>query len=250
MWEIDLTGSTALVTGASRGIGRAIAIALARAGADVVGVARSEGPLAELSDEIGELGRSYLPLTGDLAHGADIPGLAEDAWSWKGRVDILVNAAGMVIRRDPPDVSVEDFDLMMAVNVRAPFLMSQEIGWRMRQAGGGSIINIASIAGEEVTRAPLHYQAGKAALIQMTRGFASRLGPKIRVNAVGPGYIRTTLNAEWLSDAGNERYVEERTASRRVGTPDDVVGAVVFLASPAASYINGQHLRVDGGWGI
>jgi NAD(P)-dependent dehydrogenase (short-subunit alcohol dehydrogenase family) len=84
----------------------------------------------------------------------------------------------------------------------------------------------------------------------MTRGFASRLAPEVRVNAVGPGYIRTDLNAEWLSDERNARYVEERTASRRVGTPDDVVGAVVFLASPAASYVNGQHLRVDGGWGI
>lgn len=250
MWEIDLTGSTALVTGASRGIGRAIAVGLSTAGADVVGLARSEGPLAELSDKIEEIGRSYLPLVGDLGDGAAIPGLAEEAWSWKGSIDILVNAAGMVIRRDPPDVTIEDFDLMMAVNVRAPFLMSQEIGRRMHQAGSGSIINIASVAGEEVTPAPLHYQAGKAALIHMTRGFASRLAPKVRVNAVGPGYIRTALNAEWLSDEGNQRYVEERTASRRVGIPGDVVGAVVFLASSAASYVNGQHLRVDGGWGI
>ena len=250
MWEIDLTGSTALVTGASRGIGRAIAVGLARAGADVVGLARSEGPLAELSDEIQEAGRSCLPLAGDLGLGDAIPRLAEDAWSWKGGIDILVNAAGTVIRRDPPDVTVEDFDLLMAVNVRAPFLMSQEMGWRMREAGSGSIVNIASVAGEEVTLAPLSYQAGKAALIQMTRGFASRLAPEVRVNAVGPGYIRTTLNVEWLSDEKNQRYVEGRTASRRIGTPDDVVGAVVFLASPAASYVNGQHLRVDGGWGI
>lgn len=250
MWEIDLTGSTCLVTGATRGIGRAIAVGLAKAGADVVGVARSEGHLAELSDEVAGLGRSCLALAGDLGDGAAIPELAEQAWSWKGGIDILVNAAGMVIRRDTPDVTVEDFDLTMAVNVRAPFLLSQELGWRMRHAGSGTIVNVASVAGEEVTMAPLHYQAGKAALIQMTRGFASRLAPEVRVNAVGPGYIRTTLNAEWLSDEGNRRYVEERTASGRVGTPDDVVGAVVFLSSSAASYVNGQHLRVDGGWGI
>lgn len=250
MWEIDLTGSIALVTGASRGIGRAIAIGLARAGADVVAVARSERDLVDLSKEIGQLGSSCLPLVVDFARTDSVPRLADDAWGWRDGLDVLVNAAGIIIRRDPPDVTVDDFDRVMAVNLRSPFILIQEIGGRMRRRGRGSIVNVASLAGEAVTGAPLTYQASKAALIHLTRGFASRFAPEVRVNAVGPGYIRTSLNEEWLDDASNARYVEEHSVSGRVGVPDDVVGAVVFLASPAASYITGQHLRIDGGWGI
>ncbi len=250
MWAIDLSDATSLVTGASRGIGRAIARGLARAGAGVVGVSRSEQALADLCEEISGTGSSCFPVVADLADVDSIPRVAEAAWGWRGGVDILVNAAGVIIRRDLPEVTPDDFDEVMAVNVRAPFLLTQEIGWRMRERGRGCIVNVASVAGEEVTGAPLMYQASKAALIHLTRGFAARLGPQVRVNAVGPGYIRTSLNEEWLSDEDNVRWVEEHTASGRVGVPDDVVGAVLFLASPAASYIDGQHLRIDGGWGI
>ena len=250
MWEIDLSGSTALVTGASRGIGRAITLGLAQAGADVFAVARSEDLLSELCEEIGKTGRSCCSVVADLSNVDSIQRVADAGWEWRDGLDLVVNAAGMIIRRDLPEVSSEEFDQVMALNVRAPFLLSQEVGWRMRERGKGCIINIASVAGEEVTSAPLHYQASKAALIHLTRGFASRLAPQVRVNAIGPGYIATTLNQSWLSDEDNSRYVEDRTASGRIGVPDDVVGAVVFLASPAASYINGQHLRIDGGWGI
>ncbi len=250
MWEIDLSGSTALVTGASRGIGRAITLGLAQAGADVFAVARSEDLLSELCEEIGKTGRSCCSVVADLSDVDSIQRVADAGWEWRDGLDLVVNAAGMIIRRDLPEVSSEEFDQVMALNVRAPFLLSQEVGWRMRDRGSGCIINIASVAGEEVTSAPLHYQASKAALIHLTRGFASRLAPQVRVNAIGPGYIATSLNQRWLSDEDNSRYVEDRTASGRIGVPADVVGAVVFLASPAASYINGQHLRIDGGWGI
>ncbi|HEX2154093.1 MAG TPA: SDR family oxidoreductase [Acidimicrobiia bacterium] len=250
MWEIDLSGTTALVTGASRGIGRAIALGLAEAGADVVVTARSEGDLESLGEEIKQRGPASLPLAADLADGDSIGELVHRAWGWNEGLDVLVNAAGIIIRRDPPDATGDDFDQVMAVNLRAPFLLTQAIGWQMRDRGTGSIVNVASVAGEEVTGASLIYQASKAGLVHLTRGFASRLAPSVRVNAVGPGYIRTSLNEEWLSNADNARYVKERTASGRVGVPEDVVGAVVFLASPAASYVNGQHLRIDGGWGF
>lgn len=250
MWGIDLSGATALVTGASRGIGRAIAVGLAQAGADVAAAARSEAELVSLGDEIRSMGPASLPLVADLADPASVAEVADRAWEWQDGLDVLVNGAGVIVRRDPPEVTVEDFDHVIGVNLRSPFLLTQEVGWRMRRRGGGSIVNVASAAGEAVTGASLIYQASKAGLIHLTRGFASRLAPQVRVNAVGPGYIRTSLNEEWLSDGGNARYVEESCASARVGTPDDVVGAVVFLASPAASYINGQHLRIDGGWGL
>ena len=250
MWGIDLTGSTALVTGASRGIGRAIALGLARAGADVVGVARSEGDLGSLRSEVRRSGAACRALVADLSDVDSIRRVASEGWEWKSGIDILVNAAGVIVRRDPPDARSEHFDYVMNVNARAPFLLCQDIGWRMREARGGSIVNVGSVAGEDVTGAALTYQASKAALMHLTRGFAARLSPQVRVNAVAPGYIRTSLNEEWLSEPGNLRYVETRNASGRVGVPGDVVAAVVFLASPDAAYINGQNLRIDGGWGL
>jgi NAD(P)-dependent dehydrogenase (short-subunit alcohol dehydrogenase family) len=250
VWGIDLSGSTALVTGASRGIGRAIALGLAQAGAGIAGVARSEDDLRSLCREVDKADATCMPIVADLANVDSIERIVNEAWEWQSSVDILVNAAGLIIRRDVPELTAEDFDRTMNVNVRASLLLAQTIGWRMRERRTGSIVNITSVAGEEVTGAPLTYQASKAALIQLTRGLASRLSPHVRVNAVGPGYIRTPLNEDWLSNEDNLSYVESRTASARVGAPQDVVGAVVFLASPAASYVNGQHLRVDGGWGI
>lgn len=250
MYQIDLTGWTALVTGASRGIGRAIAAKLAEAGADIVGLSRSRRDLENLGEEVQARGRGFHPLVTDLSGVAAIVPAVEEAWSWRGRLDLLVNAAGMIIRTDPPHVEPEHWDQVMAVNLRAPFFLSQEVGRRMAEQGSGCIVNVASLAGEVVTGASLTYQASKAALIQLTRGFASRLAPAVRVNAVGPGYIRTSLNEEWLGRDENARYVVEHTAVRRIGVPEDVAGAVVFLASPAAAYITGQHLRVDGGWGV
>jgi 2-deoxy-D-gluconate 3-dehydrogenase len=122
------------------------------------------------------------------------------------------------------------------------------VGHRMAETGAGSIVNVTSIAGEVVTGAPAPYQASKAGLIQLTRYYARRLAPNVRVNAVGPGYVRTDLSADWLNVEENEQWVIDRTMLGRVGQPSDIVGAVLFLASDAARYITGQHLRVDGGW--
>jgi NAD(P)-dependent dehydrogenase (short-subunit alcohol dehydrogenase family) len=147
-------------------------------------------------------------------------------------------------------VTPEDWDVVFGVNARGSFFLTQAVGTRMAEASGGAVVNVASIAGEVVTRASVPYQASKAALIQMTRALAIRWAPKVRVNAVGPGYIRTSLNSAWLDVEDNRRYVESNTPLGRIGTPDDVVGAVVFLSSQAASYITGQHVKIDGGWSV
>lgn len=249
MWQIDLSGRTALVSGASRGIGRAVALGLAQAGADVVGLARSEDALGELRVEVEKLGREFLALPTDVADVDRIAASVERAWDWRGELSVLVNAAGVIIRNDPPGVTTEEFDAVFDTNVRGTFFLTQAVGERMLAGDGGSVVTVASLAGEVVTGAAVTYQASKAALIQMTRALAVRWAPKVRVNAVGPGYIRTSLNSAWLDVEENRRYVLERTPLGRVGVPEDVVGAVVFLSSPAAAYITAEHIRIDGGWG-
>lgn len=245
---IDLSGSMALVTGSSRGIGRDIAKTLARAGAEVAGVARSEDGLASLSKEIESIGGRFLGVPADLMDPRAPQRIANDLVGF-GEPDILVNAAGAIIRTEPPDVRIEHFDELFSINVRAPLLLSQVFGAKMLASEGGSIINIASLAAEVVTRAPVVYQATKASLVQMTRAMAIRWGPRVRVNAVGPGYIDTEMTKDWLSDEANSAYVRDHVALQRLGTGQDVANVVAFLASPLASYITGQHVMVDGGWG-
>ena len=249
-FEIDLGGKTALVTGAGRGIGRAVACALAEAGADVIGTSRTAADLSSLGEELGALGPSFLPLAADLSEVAQIPDYVEQAWAWKGAIDIVVNAAGTIVRVEPPDLTPDQWSTVFDLNARGTFFVTQEVGRRMLEGGSGSIVMISSIAGEIVTRASVVYQASKASVIQMTRALAVRWAPSVRVNAVGPGYIRTALNSEWLDREENRAYVEEHTPMGRVGTPEDVIGAVLFLASNASGYITGQHLRVDGGWSV
>jgi NAD(P)-dependent dehydrogenase (short-subunit alcohol dehydrogenase family) len=238
----------AVVTGASRGIGRAIAVALANAGHDVVAVARDGGELEALGSEVRGIGREFLTLAADLST-ADGPARAtEEAWRWRGEIHALVNAAGMLVRKPEAEVTTAEWDRVMALNVRAPFVLMERLGRRMAAAGQGSIVNVGSIAAEVVTRAPAPYQASKAALVQLTRYYAVNLAPNVRVNAVGPGYIETDLTRAWLSDPANAEYVRLKTPLERVGFPENVAAAVVFLSSDGANYITGQHLLIDGGW--
>lgn len=246
--SFDLTGRRALVSGASRGIGRAIAAGLAQAGADVAGLARNVDAMTEIAAEIERLDRRYVPIAGDVRDTATIPGLVQAALDALGGIDVLVNAAGIIVREDPLATTAAAWDDTFATNVRGAFFLTQAVGERMLARGGGTVVNIASLAGEVVTGAPVSYQASKAALIQMTRALAVRWAPTVRVNAVGPGYVRTDLNREWFSKPENEQYVADRTPLGRPGVPAEVVGSVVFLASDAAAYVTGQHLRVDGGW--
>jgi NAD(P)-dependent dehydrogenase (short-subunit alcohol dehydrogenase family) len=248
--DTSLAGRRALVTGASRGIGRAVALDLARAGCDVVGAARTAGALASLGAEIEALGRSFAPLELDLADVDAIPAATGRAWDWRGGLDVLVNAAGTIVRTGALEVTPAEWDAVFAVNVRGTFFLTQAVGRRMLAAGGGSIVTLTSLAGEIPTRAAVGYQASKAALIQLTRALAAQWAPDVRVNAVAPGYVRTDLNSAWLDDEENAAYVLGNTPLGRVGAPADVVGAVRFLASPAAAFVTGQNVRVDGGWSV
>lgn len=246
---IDLTGSTAVVTGSSRGIGRGIAITLARAGADLVAVARTEHDLDQLGEEVRGLGLRFLPLVADLSSPEAPAEVATRVLDEMGAPNVLVNAAGTIVRVDPPDIEPAQIDTVFAVNVRAPLLLSQTLASAMLEAGGGSIVNITSLAAEVVTRASVVYQASKAAVVQMTRALAMRWAPEIRVNAVGPGYVETDLNRDWLSRSENRSYVVDQTALGRLGEIQDVANVVAFLVSPLSSYMTGQHIIVDGGWG-
>jgi NAD(P)-dependent dehydrogenase (short-subunit alcohol dehydrogenase family) len=247
---VDLTGRRALVSGASRGIGRAIAIDLAEAGCDIVGVARSRDALTQLGDEVANRGREFLPVALDIARAEDIEAAVAEAWDWRDGIDVLVNVAGTVIRTGPLEVTPGEWDEVFGVNVRGTYFLTQAVGRRMLDARSGSIVTTTSLAGEVVTRAPVAYQASKAALIQMTRALAVYWAPHVRVNAVAPGYVRTDLNAAWLNVAENLQYVHDQTPLGRVARPEDVVGAVRFLASVDAGFVTGQNLRVDGGWGL
>jgi NAD(P)-dependent dehydrogenase (short-subunit alcohol dehydrogenase family) len=243
-----LEGKRALVTGASRGIGRAIALDLAAAGCDVVGVARADDALATLGAEVESAGRRFLAVPLDVASADEIPAAVDRAWEWQDGLDVLVNVAGVIVRTGPLEVTAEEWDRTFDVNVRGTFLVTQAVGRRMLDADGGSIVTIASLAGERVTKASISYQASKAALIQLTRALAVHWAPTVRVNSVSPGYVRTDLNAAWLADEENSGYVLGKTPLGRVALPEDVAGAVRFLASPASSYVTGQNLRLDGGW--
>lgn len=242
-----LAGRTVLVSGASRGIGRAIAIGLADEGANVVGLARTESALDELGAEITAKGVEFLSLPADLADASSIDAVVQRAWD-RLPVDVLVNAAGMMVRAAPLDIDEESWDQLFAINTKGAFFLSQAVARRMLEESGGSMVNIASVAGEVTTGASVPYSASKAALIHMTRVLAINWAPSIRVNAVGPAYIRTSLNQDWLAQPENERFVLDRTPLQRVGEPRDVVGSVVFLASDESAYITGHHLLVDGGW--
>jgi NAD(P)-dependent dehydrogenase (short-subunit alcohol dehydrogenase family) len=236
-----------LVTGASRGIGRAVALACAESGADVAGLARTESALDELGAEVRDAGASFLAVPTDLHDLGAVASAVDRAWAWKP-LDALINAAGIMVRSQSLEITPEQWDEVFAVNVRASFFLCQAVGRKMLEGRGGSITNIASVAAEVATGASVVYSASKGAIVQMSRVLAVRWAPKIRVNAVGPAYIRTDLNSEWLDEPDNAKFVTDRTPLGRVGSVSDVVGPTLFLTSDGAAYVTGQHLLVDGGW--
>jgi NAD(P)-dependent dehydrogenase (short-subunit alcohol dehydrogenase family) len=248
--RFDLEGQVALVTGANRGLGRAIALALADAGADIVAAVRDPETASPLVGEVEAMGRRALAVRMDVTRLDQIQDATDEAVAAMGRIDCLVNNAGLGPENPAEDVTEEDFDLTCDVNLKGTFFVSQAVGRVLLARGSGTIVNLSSQAGFVALPTESVYCMTKAAIAHLTRCLAVEWGPRgIRVNAVAPTFIETEGTAPALDDPEFRRDVTERIAAlHRIGQPVDVAGAVVFLASPAAALITGHTLLIDGGW--
>ena len=246
-----LDGKTAIVTGGGRGLGRYMAEALSDAGANLVLCSRKKEPLEEVRQEIEARGGKAISLECDVTQQDDVEGVVAEAQETFGSVDVVVNNSGATWGAAPTEMPLEKFDQVIAVNVRGTFLMSQAAGRRMIERGsGGTIVNIASIAGllggHPEYMQTVGYNSSKGAVISMTRDLATSWAKhNITVNAIAPGWFPTRMSGG-LIEKFEERMLED-IPLRRFGNPEDLKGVVVFLASPAAAYITGQTVVVDGG---
>ncbi|MBX6323055.1 MAG: glucose 1-dehydrogenase [Rhodospirillaceae bacterium] len=244
--QFSLDGRRALVTGASRGIGRRLALALAEAGADVAVAARSQAALEETAAAIRALGRVAAVVPMDVAdHGAVMAGV-EQAAAALGGLDILVNNAGMEEVRPALEVDERLWDRILDTNLKGAFFCAQAAARRM--GAGGAIVNVCSLTSEAGISAAVPYTASKSGLLGVTRGLAAEWAPRgIRVNAIGPGYFRTELTEVFYRDEAWQQRMLAKIPLGRFGELDDLAGATVFLCSDAARYITGQLLYIDGG---
>jgi NAD(P)-dependent dehydrogenase (short-subunit alcohol dehydrogenase family) len=248
--DFNLSGKVALVTASARGLGRAISLALANAGADIALGLRDRDAHGGLPDEIESLGRRVLPLQMDVTSLDQIFRAVEDTVAHFGRLDILVNNAGIAPDNLAENVQEKDYDLTLAVNLKGTFFASQAAGRVMIRQNSGRIVNISSQAGFIALPAESVYCMTKAAIVHLTRCLAVEWGKyNITVNAIAPTFIETPGTEECLADPAFRADVIERIAAlHRIGQPMDVAGSVVFLASPAASLITGHTMLIDGGW--
>lgn len=246
----DLEGKVAIVTGAGRGIGKAIALGLAEAGADVGLVSRTLSELEAVAEQIEALGRRAGAVASDLTETDRIEPFVEELREELGGVDILVNNAGMNIPQEALDVTVEAWDQIMDINLKASFFLSQAVGRVMiGQGRGGRIINISSQTGSVALLKRAAYCASKAGLNLVTKVLALEWASHgILVNAVAPTFIETELSKGFLADPQFREYALAKNLFKKIGTPEDVVGAVIYLASPASSLVTGHVLLVDAGW--
>jgi len=249
----DLTGKKALVTGASRGIGRGIALALAQQGADVaVNYRSSREQAGVVVAEIKKSGRDSFSVQADVSKKEEVGGMVKEVAEHFGRVDILVNNAGIAIFKSFDQLEEEDWDQTLAVNLKSQFLCAKAVVPIMEKQGWGRIINIASIASGGMGVGFLnlaHYCASKGGVVALTEELALELSPKgITVNAIGPGVIDTEMTTPLKNDPQTLNGLLARIARRRLGKPADIGAAAAFLASEEADYITGAVLYVDGGW--
>jgi len=247
--SFDLTGKTALVTGCRRGIGKAAALALARAGADVAGASASLTPEDDVAKEIAALGRQFWAYRCDLADRHAVYALAERAAADLPRLDVLVLNAGTIERRPAAEHGDDLWDRVVEVNLTAQFLLARELGRRMVEQRSGKIVFLASMLSFQGGVNVPGYAASKGGVAQLTKALANEWAPYgVNVNAVAPGYIATDNTEALRRDEARSQQILERIPAGRWGEPDDLAGAFVFLASSASDYVHGVVLPVDGGW--
>ena len=245
----NLDGKAAFVTGADKGLGQGLVFALAEAGADIIGLSRSDS--GETAKAVQALGRKYHAINGDLqaTNAEDLHKMIDEAAKQFGRLDILVNNAGTIRRGPALDFSETDWDDVMQVNLKSAFFLSQAAARMMAKNGGGKIINIASlisvIGGMNVPA----YAAAKGGVVQLTKALSNQwAGRGVNVNAVVPGFIHTDLTEDLVNDPGEGASLLARIPVSRWGVPDDLKGIAVFLASNASNYVSGTVIPVDGGF--
>jgi NAD(P)-dependent dehydrogenase (short-subunit alcohol dehydrogenase family) len=246
--QFDLTGKVAVVTGASRGLGQYLGRALAKAGADLVITSRKLADLAQFKAEIEDLGRRVLPLALDLRDQESIRAAAPVAIDHFGKIDILVNNAGCNVRKPALDVTWEDWNLVLDTNLRGSFFVAQAFARGMVERGYGRIINIGSVTSVFGYAGISPYCASRGGIKQLTMSLADEWGSHgVTVNCLAPGWFKTKQNAVLYENEKWVDYIKDRIPLKRPGQPNDLNGAVVFLASDASAYITGQTLLVDGG---
>lgn len=247
--SFSLEGKRALVTGASRGLGQAIAVALAEAGADVVCASSRRSGTDDTAAFVHAAGREAWQVEADLADRAATLAMADEAERLAGRIDILVNNGGTIRRHPAAEHPLEDWDLVLRTNLDSVFLLSQRFGRGMVERGAGKIVNVASLLSFQGGITVPGYAASKHAVAGLTKALANEWGRHgVQVNAVAPGYMRTDNTQALREDATRSEQILARIPAGRWGEAEDLAGAVVFLASPASDYVNGHVLVVDGGW--
>ena len=246
--SFDLQGKVAIVTGCDTGLGQGMAVGLAQAGCDIVGINIVEP--ADTIAKVEALGRKFLSLKADVSKIDELPQLIDQAVTTFGHVDILVNNAGIIRREDALKFSEKDWDDVMNINVKSVFFMSQTVAKQfIAQGNGGKIINIASMLSYQGGIRVPSYTASKSGVMGITRLMANEWAKEgINVNAIAPGYMATNNTAALRADEGRSNEILGRIPANRWGTPEDLMGPIVFLASQASDYINGYTIAVDGGW--
>ncbi|WP_260332281.1 2-dehydro-3-deoxy-D-gluconate 5-dehydrogenase KduD [Paraburkholderia youngii] len=248
MNTFDLSGKVAIVTGSNTGLGAAMAVALAAAGCDIVGVSRADA--GTTAARVEALGRRFADVRADLASISSVDDIMRAAVEAFGRLDVLVNNAGIIRREDALEFGEDDWDAVMDVNLKSLFFLSQAAARQfVRQQGGGKIINVASMLSFQGGIRVASYTASKSGVLGLTRLLANEWAARgINVNAIAPGYMATANTAALRDDAQRNEVILGRIPAGRWGVPDDLAGPVVFLASSASDYVHGHTLAVDGGW--